>query len=195
MNTVFNTRKLTAMGILAGLSVALVFLIRFPIFPQAPFFEYDPADIPILIAAFAFGPWAGLIVTVIAAIAQGVTVSASSGVYGVLMHIISTGSYVLTAGIIYRARRNRLDTGIALLWGVLVSAAVMTAANLIITPLFMGAPVEAVKAILPFIIAFNLLKSGANGVVTFFLYKSISRFIKGRKSDGQPDGETDENSR
>ena len=176
-----NTRKLTTMGIMAGLSVMLVFFIRFPIFPQAAFLEYDPADIPILIVTFAYGPLAGILITVVASLVQGFTVSAHSGFYGILMHIISTGSYVLTAGIIYYLRHNRLGAGIALLCGVLVSAAVMAAANLIITPLFMGVPVEAVKAmLLPVIIPFNLIKSGINGIITFLLYKPISNFIKGR---------------
>ncbi|MCL2699222.1 MAG: ECF transporter S component [Defluviitaleaceae bacterium] len=176
-----NTRKLTTMGILAGLSVALVFFIRFPIFPQAPFLEYDPADIPILIAAFVYGPIAGLLVTAVASVVQGLTVSSHSGAYGIIMHIISTGSFVLTAGIIYRLKHSRTGAGIAIVCGVLVSAAAMVAANLIITPIYMGVPVEAVKAMLaPVIIPFNLIKSGANGVIAFLLYKPISNLIKER---------------
>ena len=179
-----NTRKLATMGIMAGLSVALVFLIRFPIFPQAPFLEYDPADIPILVVTFAYGPLAGLVVTIAASVVQGFTVSAHSGFYGIIMHIISTGSFVLTAGIIYNKKHSRLGAGIALVCGVAVSAAVMAAANLVITPLFMGVPVEVVRAMLiPIIIPFNLVKSGINGAVTFVLYKFISNFIKGRNRD------------
>ena len=189
MNAGINTRKLTTMGILAGLSVASVFLIRFPIFPNAPFLEYDPADIPILIVTFAYGPLAGLIVTAVASIIQGFTVSAHSGLYGVLMHIISTGSFALTAGIIYRVRYNRLGAGIALFCGVLVSAGVMAVANMIITPLFMGVPVEVVKTmLLPVIIPFNLIKAGINGIVTFWLYKPISNLIKGRNCNGGKNG-------
>ncbi|MFQ9412551.1 MAG: hypothetical protein ACLR1T_18100 [Evtepia gabavorous] len=37
----------------------LVYVIHFPIFPAASFLEYDPADIPILIGTFAYGPLAG----------------------------------------------------------------------------------------------------------------------------------------
>jgi riboflavin transporter FmnP len=162
------------MGIMAGLSVALVFIVHFPVFPQAPFLEYDPADIPILIMTFAYGPAAGLIVTVIAALVQGLTVSVLSGPYGVIMHIISTGSYVLTAGIIYRIKHSYKGACIAIVSGVLTSAALMVAANLIITPIFMGASVEAVKAMLiPVIIPFNLIKSGVNGALTMILYKFV----------------------
>jgi len=174
MNTSINTRKLTTMALMAALSVVLVFLIHFPIFPQAPFLEYDPADIPILIVTFSCGPLAGLAVTVVAALVQGFTVSAQSGVYGIIMHIISTGSYVLTAGLIYRAMHSQIGAGIAVVCGVIISAAFMIGANLIITPIFMGAPVEVIKGmLLPVIIPFNLIKSGTNGALTMMLYKSV----------------------
>ena len=87
-----NTRKLTTMAILTALSVCFVALIHFPIFPAVAFLEYDPADIPILICGFAFGPAAGFIVTLIAAFIQGFTVSAQSGIYGIIMHIVATGA-------------------------------------------------------------------------------------------------------
>jgi len=180
LNAKINTRKLAIMGVMAGLSVALVFLIRFPIFPQAPFLEYDPADIPILIVTFAYGPLAGLIVTVIAAVVQGLTVSAHSGLYGIIMHILSTGSLVLMSGMLYRKWHNRAGAGFSLFCGVLFSANTMIVANLIVTPLFMSVPVDAVRdMLLPTIIPFNLIKSGFNGLIVFFLYKPVSRLIKG----------------
>ncbi len=51
-----RTRKLTVMAMLTAISVLLVWLVHLPIIPAAPFLEYDPADIPVLIGAFAFGP-------------------------------------------------------------------------------------------------------------------------------------------
>ena len=95
-----NTRKLAVMAMLVAISVVLVYVIHFPIFPAAAFLEYDPADIPILIGTFAYGPVAGLLLTVVAAVIQGVTVSAGSGNYCSIMHIISTSTLVLVAGII-----------------------------------------------------------------------------------------------
>ena len=178
MHKGINTRKLTTMAIMAGVSIVLVFLIRFPIFPAVPFLEYDPADIPILIVSFAYGPLAGLIVTITAALAQGFTVSAHSGVYGIIMHIISTGSFVFIAGIIYKVKHNHLGAGVAVICGVIISAAVMIPANLLVTPLFMSVPMDVIKEmLLPIIIPFNLIKAGINGVVTFLLYKSISKLI------------------
>ncbi len=54
----------------------------------------------------------------------------------------------------------------------------MMVANHFITPAFMGAPVEVVDAmLLPVILPFNLIKAGINSLVTFLIYKTISRHI------------------
>ena len=42
---------------------------------------------------------------------------------------------------------------------------------------FMGVTQEVVWGLMPFIVGFNLIKAGINGLVTFFLYKRISEFL------------------
>lgn len=86
-----NLVRLAKMAMLVAISVILVSIIHFPIFPAVAFLEYDPADIPIFIGTFAFGPIAGLMITVVVSLVQGLTVSAGSGAYGIIMHIIATG--------------------------------------------------------------------------------------------------------
>ena len=67
---------------------------------------------------------------------------------------------------------------IALVVGGLVMIAVLIPANLIITPLFLGIPTEAVLAMIPTIILpFNLLKVALNTVIVFILYKRLSPFL------------------
>ncbi len=65
-----DTIRLVKMGALVALSVVLVYLIHFPIFPAVPFLEYDPADIPILIGTFTFGPVTGMILTIVTSVIQ-----------------------------------------------------------------------------------------------------------------------------
>ena len=72
-----KVRKLVTMAMLAALSIVLVYVIHFPIFPAASFLEYDPADIPILIGTFAYGPLAGVLLTVVVSVIQGMTVSSA----------------------------------------------------------------------------------------------------------------------
>ena len=172
-----STKKMAVMAMLAAVSVLLV-VIHIP-FPPAPFLEYDPADIPILIGTFAYGPTAGIIITVVVSIIQGFTLSASSGIIGIVMHILATGSFALVAGLIYQRKKTRKSAILALGLGVITMTVMMVLMNLIFTPIFMGTPVETVAGmLLPIIIPFNLMKASINAVATLLLYKAVSRFIK-----------------
>ena len=172
-----KTVRLAKMGMLVAISVVLVYFIHFPIFPAVAFLEYDPADIPILIGTFAFGPGAGFLLTIVTSVIQGVTVSAASGVYGIIMHIIATSTMVLVAGIIYKKNKTKKGAVVGLACGVVAWVIVMIGANMVITPLFMGVPRAVVWDLMPFIAGFNAIKSGVNAVVTFILYKRISGFL------------------
>ena len=173
-----KTKTLTQMAVLAALSILLVALIHFPIFPAAAFLEYDPADIPILIGGFMFGPLGGIVLTVLVCLLQGVTVSASSGIIGILMHFMATGSFVLTASLIYKKHHTMKGAIAGLALGSIVMTTMMVIWNLVFTPIFMGVSVDTViPMILPIIVPFNLLKAGINSCVTFLVYKPLSRFL------------------
>ncbi len=184
MKEIRTARKLTTMGLMAAISVILIYFIHFPILPGAAFLEYDPADIPIFICTFLFGPISGLLLTVVASVVQGLTVSAQSGIIGVMMHIFATGSFVLVAGLIYRRSRTKKGALLALIFGVIVMTATMCIWNVIFTPIYSGMPRQAVIAMLPTaIIPFNLIKSGVNALVTAVLYKKISVLVFKKKLD------------
>ncbi|HIY06787.1 MAG TPA: ECF transporter S component [Candidatus Evtepia faecigallinarum] len=171
-------RKMVTMAILVAISIVLVSVIHVPLIPAVPFLEYDPADIPILIGAFAYGPVAGIILTVVTSVIQGLTVSASSGLYGIIMHIIATSVLVLVASGIYRVRHTKKGAILGLVCGTIAMALVMLPANHFITPAFMGVPTEVLDALLlPGILPFNLIKAGINSVVTFLVYKTVSRHL------------------
>ena len=174
-----RTNQLVKMGILAAMSIILVALIRFPLLPAAPFLEYDPADVPILIGTFLYGPLAGLIITTVVSLIQALTVSASSGWIGFLMHLISTGTLALVAGTIYRKYHSFRGGIVALICGSLARVLIMIPLNLIFTVLFLAVPRDVVlKMLIPTIIPFNLLKASINSVLTLILYKSIANFLR-----------------
>jgi riboflavin transporter FmnP len=176
-NKKFSTKDVAKLGILTAIGVVLVYLVHFPIIPSVGFLQYDPADVPILLGTFAMGPVAGLLLTVAVAVIQGLTVSADSGLYGILMHIIATGTYVLVAGLIYKRKKTKKNALFALAMGVVSWVLIMIPANLIVTPVFMNTPVSVIVDILPLIILFNLIKSVANSVLTFILYKRVSGIL------------------
>ena len=159
-------------AMLAAISVVLIWLFYFPIFPAAPFLEYDPTIIPIAIGAFGGNP-----LTLATFLLQGRPVSAHSGVYGILMHILSTGTLVLAVGLCYRRRRTKPAALRGLFLGIAALVPVMLGANLLVTPLFMGVSREVVWSLMPVILGFNLLKAGINSAVTFLLYQRISPLL------------------
>lgn len=166
--------RLTQMAMLAALSVVLVYLIHFPIFPGALFLEYDPADIFIIMGTLMFGPLAGLSLTVVVSVVQGLTVSAGSGLLGIVMHIAATGSYVLVAGLIYRKNKTTARAVVAMLCGTVTMCVTMVLWNILLTPIFMNAPREEImKMIIPIFVPFNLIKAGANSIVAFILFKTV----------------------
>ncbi len=172
----FNVKRLCFMAMLSAISVILVFFIHFPIFPSASFLEYDPADIPIFIGTFMFGPVAGLMLTIVVSIIQGIFISPQSGIIGVLMHIFATGSFVLVAGNIYKHKKTIKVAILSLVFGIITMTITMAIWNYFITPVFMGVPRDVVGGmILPLIVPFNLLKASINALLTFILYKFVKR--------------------
>ncbi|HPX70427.1 MAG TPA: ECF transporter S component [Bacillota bacterium] len=177
MNNVSKkTKDLAKLGILGAISIVLIALVRVPIIPAVPFLIYDPADVPIMIATFAMGPLAGFGLTVAVSVIQG-TLMSTDGFYGILMHIIATGTFVLVAGNIYKRHKTKKGAIISLLCGVIAWVAVMALANLIITPMFLGMPVSVVVKMLGWIVLFNLIKSLLNSAITFLVYKRVSGIL------------------
>lgn len=175
MNKRFTVKKMVTIGILAAISIILVYLIKFPIFPVAPFLEYDPADIPIFICTLVLGPIEGLVLTLIVCIIQGITISSQSGIIGIMMHFFATGSFVLIAGLVHNHKRTTKRLVIALLAGVLTWQVTMVLWNLVFTPIFLGTPFKEVVKLLPIIIIFNLIKAGVNAGITMLVYKGLQK--------------------
>ena len=176
MNKNYSTEKLTKLGIMVAVSLVLLMIIRIP-FPPAPFLVYDPADIPIYITAFAFGPLEGLAVTLVVCIIQAFLLGGDL-FYGFIMHFVATGIVAVIIGLMYKKNKTRKTAVIALITGVIVATAIMCVMNLLVTPHYMGAPVSAVVAMIPtVIIPFNLLKAGINSLITFLVYKRISGLL------------------
>ena len=175
MNKNKNVSRLTTMALLCAIAVLLVFLIHLPIIPGFDFLEYDPADIPIIISSFLFGPLWALGVTVVTSIIQALTVSSKAGLTGALMHIFATGIFVLISGLIYKSKKNMISAAIGIFVAIIVATGAMIFWNYLITPLYMNVSRQEVLPILiPVILPFNLIKFGINGVLAFILFKPVS---------------------
>ncbi|MCQ2475554.1 MAG: ECF transporter S component [Clostridia bacterium] len=177
-----KTKKIIRMAIMAMLtavSVVLIYVIRIPLIPSAPFLEYDPADIPMLIAGALLGPAEGITVVFLASLIQAFTVSAASGWIGFLMHFISSGALVLIVSLIYKKISSVKGLVIGLVAGSVVMIALMIPLNFIFTGIFLNVGTKAVaQMIMPAILPFNALKAAINSVITFAIFIPCSKAIK-----------------
>lgn len=177
-----NSKKVlrtAIMAMLTALSIVSLYVIRMPLIPAAPFLEYDAADIPVLIGSMLLGPVSGIVTLLAVCLIQAVTVSASSGWIGFVMHFIASSVFVLIASLIYKRKQTTAGLVAGLVIGSLAMTAVMIPLNLVFTGIFLGAGTQTVvQMLMPAIIPFNLLKAGINSAVTFAVFTPIKTILK-----------------
>lgn len=167
------------MAMLTALSIVSLYVIRMPLIPAAPFLEYDAADIPVLIGSMLLGPVSGIITLLAVCLIQALTVSASSGWIGFVMHFVASSVLVLIASLIYKRKQTTASLILGLVIGSIAMTAVMIPLNLVFTGIFLGAGTQTVIGMLmPAIIPFNLLKAGINSAVTFAVFTPIKSILK-----------------
>jgi riboflavin transporter FmnP len=172
-----KTAKLVKMSMMLAIAVVCSF-VHFPLIPSVEFIEYELSDLPLLIAGLAFGTVPGIVLVVCCVLLDAVITGAGGGPHGMIMQFLAIGTFVVVASLIYHRSKTRKAAVIGLVCGVLAMTAIMIPANLIVTPLFLGVPVDAIKGLLlPGIIPMNLIKGTISAVATFFIYKKISPFL------------------
>jgi riboflavin transporter FmnP len=197
MKRKFSTQQLTmlAMFIALGYMFMLVTRLSITFVPSLPFLKYDPKDVIIVMAGFIYGPLSAFIVTVLVAVLEFFTVS-ETGIIGLIMNVLATASFTCTAAIIYQKMRSRKGALIGLISASIVLTIVMVLWNIIVTPMYMGIPREAIIAmIIPGFIPFNLLKGLLNASFAFLLYKPLVSALRRMKvlaphSSSSPEGES-----
>lgn len=188
-----TARGITTTALLGAVAAILMFLnFPLPIFPA--FVKMDVSDAPALIAAFAMGPAAGVAVELIKN-AVNLTHTSTGGV-GELANFCIGSAFVVPAGLLYRRRKDIRRAVEVLIVGTLTMTAAASVANyFVLIPLYSNfIPMETIigmyraiipcadtlpKIILLSVVPFNLLKGLLVSLLTFALYKKLSRVIKG----------------
>ena len=137
-NTVTNDRSLTTHRIVVTAMLCAVSFIAALlgqlIPPVAGFLSYDPKDAVIVIAGFIYGPMTSVIISVIVSLIELLTLS-TTGVYGLIMNIISTCAFAVPAALLYKKLHNMKGAVLGLLLGMIAMTACMILWNYIITPM------------------------------------------------------------
>ena len=175
-STTNNTQKVKKLTIIS-LFCAMSFIVSL-IFPiKVMFLTLDFKDTISTICGMFFGPVAGLFCAVIVPFIE--FLYSDTGVYGLIMNLISSVTFVCVSTLIYKYRKTIWGAVIGLVTAACATVAVMLLANLFITPYYMGVTQEAVINLIPkVILPFNVVKTILNASITMLLYKPISKVLK-----------------
>jgi riboflavin transporter FmnP len=189
MKTKLNTtEKIKRMTIIAMLA-ALAYVVHFIHIPVA-FLNLDFKDVVMTIGGMYFGPITGAVLSILVPLLEYPT--SETGPYGLIMNIISSGTFVIVASLIYRFKKTMSGAIVALCSAVFSMVAVMMVANLFITPYYMshaGITQQTIITLIPtMLLPFNAVKGILNAALTLCLYKPITTVIKksgfGKKHTG-----------
>ena len=157
-----------------ALSYVCMLVIKIPV----QFLTLDIKDSLIILCGLLFGPVTAVAVSFIVPLLEFMTIS-GTGVHGLIMNVLSSLSFSLTASLIYRYKKTFYGAIVGLVSGVLAMTAVMMLANLLVTPYYMGVPTATVAALIPkLLLPFNLIKAILNAAIVLLLYKPISRILR-----------------
>lgn len=192
-----RVKKIAFIGLMGAVSAVLM-LFRFPLPFMPPFLSFDFSGLMEMLGGFMFGPMAAVCIIIVKIMLQLVMQGSFSLGTGELQNLILSCAYVLPALIIYHRSKSKkmAVAGMAVSSVFVAVVAVFTNLYLIIpfyvklfgmsmddiitmcstvNPAMKNAVTMALFGILPF----NLIKYGVTSLITFIIYKRLSKVIKG----------------
>lgn len=192
-----TTRMIAFCGMF-GAVAAVLMLFDIPL-PFAPiFYKLDFSEVPVLIGTFCFGPVAGGVIEAVKILIKFVIKGTSTAGVGELANFVIGCAFVIPAGIIYKMMKSKKGALLGCVVGTLVMTVIGCLVNAyVLLPFYANAfqmPIDAligmgtavnpaINSLMSFVLLavapFNLLKGVVVSIITFLLYKRISRLVKG----------------
>lgn len=190
----FSTRVIVGVGMLAAVSIVLQYL-EFPIPMFIPsFIKFDLSDLPALIGAFAYGPLVGVLIELVKNLIH--CAASQSFTVGELSNFILGAVFTCTAGFVYKQKKSKKSAIIGGVAGAVIMGLISLPSNIfVVYPFYYNflpeevvlsmyqAIIPSVKSIIECLLIFNLpftiIKGLLSVLITIFIYKPLSRLLKG----------------
>ncbi|MBR4165529.1 MAG: ECF transporter S component [Lachnospiraceae bacterium] len=190
-----NAKYIAVCAMCAALA-GLLMLLEIPVFFAPSFYKIDLSELPVLFCGFCLGPVAGVICQFVKVVVKLLLKGTSTAFVGDFANFAVGCSMVLPASIMYHLNKTKRGAVIALAVGTLCMTVFGSAFNAFyLLPKFsqlFGLPMDAIigmgQAVNPAIgsvgtlvlyavAPLNLLKGAVVSLLTFALYKRVSRAI------------------
>jgi riboflavin transporter FmnP len=171
-----KTKKMAVTAML----VAVAFLVTFltAMFKVAGFLSLDLKDAVLSMVALMYGPIYGIVAVITVALIEFATIG-TTGLYGLVMNILASGTFVLVCGLVYKFKKSFSGAIISAILTVFSVTGVMLIANIFITPLYFQMPRQAIIEMLPTVLLpFNLCKTIMNSSLMLIMYKPLTSVLK-----------------
>ena len=197
MNKRMKTRNMVSIAMLSAVAVVLM-LFEFPLPFLPPFYKIDASELPVIIGAFAMGPWAGVLIELLKNLLNLLLDGTTTAFVGEFANFLIGCSYVVPASLVYYYRKSKKNALLGLILGTVSCAVVGCLMNAyLLLPTYskafhmeldaliaMGTAVnKAIDSMFTFVLfataPLNILKCGLVSVFTMLIYKPISRILKG----------------
>ena len=193
---ILTTKKIVVIGMFSAISTILM-IFDFPV-PFAPsFYKLDFSELPALIAGFAYGPVAGVMVEFIKIVLKVLFKGTSTAFVGELANFVIGCGLILPASVIYRFNKTKKTAILSCAVGTVLITLIGSLFNAFyLLPAFAalyGMPMEAIiemgskinpaitsvsSLVIMCVAPLNLLKGLAISIITILVYKHISHLIK-----------------
>ncbi len=173
MNKKVDIKKLTVTAMFIALAFISIFVLKF----KVSFLSFDFKDAILSVISLMYGPVYGIISVCIVALLEFPV--SSTGFYGLIMNIISSGVFALAVGFVYKYKRSFSGAIISAVSAVISVTVIMMIANMLITPYYIGTTQDAVVKLIPsLLLPFNFVKSLMNASIMLIIYKPVTALLK-----------------
>lgn len=189
-NKKINVRVLCGMAMFTALAVVAAAVTKWITVAHLTF---DAKDAVITVAAYIYGPISGIVISLVSATVETLTMGGGTGWYGFMMDFLSSATFSFIASGIYYKKRDVNGAVLGLLAATVGNVGVMLLLNTFVAPLYFGLPIFApyVMNMLPtLVLPFNLAKGLMNSAIAMFLYKPTvvalrrAKLTEGGSKDG-----------
>ena len=177
----FTATRIAYIAIFTALAFVLR-MLQFSVLPATPYLKLDFSDAFVLVCAYALGPVAGIISGILKELIYGICFTSTAFV-GELANVIVMLPFILIPSILYKKHKGIK----AVLVGLAIACVVRTVwsipVNMLLNfPVFVGfnwpVGIKTFLKVWYWATLFNLIKVAVLSVVSFLLYKPLSKLIK-----------------
>ena len=197
---ILSTRKMAMIRMFSAIA-AILHIMDFALpFIAPPFYKLDFSELPALIGAYAFGPFAGVMIEFLKILLKLIFKGTSTAFVGDLANFAVGCSFILPASVIYDFNKKKKTAILSCVVGTIVLTVFGTMFNaLYLIPAFsalyglgieeiiaMGTSInKGITDLTSFVIIavapLNLIKGSVVSLITLLVYKKISPILKSRK--------------